>query len=125
MYSFNWLGPYYRGKCPPESPPLGMTTSAVADDDVSDAEEDSGSALVGSRTIETHIAADGGGVGGARTLPRYYYYSENDDYGVTKQQQKPEADSRTIQRSFFNDRRTAQRHLGRSTRTRPAPVQGV
>ena len=131
------LNSLYRGRCPPEPPPFS-TASFLDDDVVHDANEedegvdgDSGSGSgsgtgsgSGSGSVpESAILPqqNGGGSIGVRTLPRYYYYSENDDYGVTKQ-----PGSASMQRSSLADRRS-QRHLQRNTRTRQAPVvtQGV
>ena len=80
----------YRGKCPPEEPPFLMT--GENDPSVGALEADSPAP---SEQLSTPT----------KTQPRYYYYSESDDYGVMNQP-----------RTLSNSRR-GQRHLSRVHRT--------
>lgn len=76
----------YRGKCPPEEPPF------IADADDPLHREDPAPSEQNSTP--------------SKTLPRYYYYSESDDYGVGNQK-----------RTLSSIRRNNQRHLARHQRT--------
>jgi hypothetical protein len=86
----------YRGRCPPEEPPFTCGDGGLTADDQElfdslplgplDPDED--------EPVTTPT----------KTLPRYYYYSESDDYGVSNRQ-----------RSLSGQR--GQRHLSRNHRT--------
>ena len=98
----------YRGKCPPEYPPeypSPLRTDADADVPLMSTE---------SPLLEADNEA--GKSGKTQTLPRYYYYSENDDYGVARQLNN--------QQQSLTGRRhpQQQRHLHRTPRTLRSPT---
>ena len=91
----------YRGRCPPEEPPFTGGDLTAADD-----QELFDSLPLGplDPNEDEPVTTP------TKTLPRYYYYSESDDYGVTNRQ-----------RSLSGQR--GQRHLSRNHRTQPPQQQ--
>lgn len=81
----------YRGKCPPEEPPF-----LSGENDPPNGTPEDNPTVPSSGQLETPT----------KTQPRYYYYSESDDYGVVNQP-----------RTLTSSRRGQQRHLSRVHRT--------
>lgn len=93
-------GELYRGKCPPEDPPVANLDD---EDDPLDPLRDQSSPEQPPSTTTN----------GKATLPRYYYYSESDDYGVNSTTPVQRTLSSTTGRRGI----LPQRHLSRTQRT--------
>ena len=100
----------YRGICPPEPPPFQTN---------GDSGESVASNVDGNDQIETNQQQQA--YSSPQTLPRYYYYSENDDYGVCNG--NAPTGNRKQQRSMAGTtgRRTSQRHLANGRRSARSP----
>ena len=95
--SYHTMG-LYRGRCPPEEPPFTAVTDdchQLFDSPLGPLDPDESAEPVTTPT---------------KTLPRYYYYSESDDYGVSNRQ-------RSLSGSNGQRRGQQQRHLSRAQRT--------